>query len=625
MANDSLFSNKNIKNNVSRNGFDLSKRVLFTAKVGELLPIYHKRVMPGDKFRIGFSSFTRTQPVNTAAYTRIKEYYDFFYVPYRLLWRNAPASLTQMSDVANTVALSPTSSLDANQNVPYFERDAFNTMIEEIVVGIDDGESASKLKNQFGFSRYDLTFKLLSYLGYFNYINAPISQQHIPRVYKDVCAFPLLAYQKIYYDFFRNTQWEHNRPECYNVDYLTNSTDLFTLIPQHVGPQETYWKNSNMFDLRYCNYQKDLFFGALPNTQFGSESVLNINGYSSIGGSLQIAAGALNDTTSVVFSNNYAAMASRPANTDQYPGGNFNNNNGTNLYGIYPESGAVAGPLKVNNPSPIPIDLSSIDNNFTAQLSILALRRATALQKYKEISQLGNTSYRAQIKKHFDVDIPESLGSMCTYIGGFQNAIAISEVVNQNLDTSNSSALIRGKGTSVQMDNQPIDFDVQEHGIIMCIYHAIPLMDYNLSGQSRDITAVDVSDYAIPEFDRLGLEPADIREFFDVPITSNIKPTYGYLPRYYSYKSDVDNILGAFCTTLPSWTASYDFKNVISNFDPSTSEHYSFYNVFKVNPSILNNIFPVNADSSVDTDHLLCTAQLNINAVRNLDFNGLPY
>lgn len=624
MANDSLFSNKNIKNNVSRNGFDLSKRVLFTAKVGELLPIYHKRVMPGDKFRIDVSSFTRTQPVNTAAYTRIKEYYDFFYVPYRLLWRNAPASLTQMSDVANTVALSPSSSLDANQNVPYFDIDAFNELISSLVNGIE--ANRPDFNNQFGFSRYHLIFKLLSYLGYINF-NAPkLSSKNLPRVYKDVCAFPLLAYQKIYYDFFRNTQWEHNRPECYNVDYLTQSTDLFTLISQTAGPDHEFWYKSTMFDLRYCNFQKDLFFGALPNTQFGSESVVNINGINSLSGSVNIAANTLRSNTTIEFGNNNRVAATRPANSDQYPGSDFQSNDGKPLYGLYsPDSSAASGYLHVNNPSPIPLDFSGFDTRFSAQLSILALRRATALQKYKEISQLGNTSYRAQIKKHFDVDIPESLGSMCTYIGGFQNAIAISEVVNQNLDTSESSALIRGKGTSVQMDNQPIDFYVQEHGIIMCIYHAIPLMDYVVSGQSRDITAVDVSDYAIPEFDRLGLEPADIREFFDVPITSSIVSTYGYLPRYYSYKSDVDNILGAFCTTLPSWTAPFNFKNVVSYFDPATSVHYSLYNVFKVNPSILNNIFPVSADSSVDTDHLLCTAQLNINAVRNLDFNGLPY
>lgn len=278
---------------------------------------------------------------------------------------------------------------------------------------------------------------------------------------------------------------------------------------------------------------------------------MNINGVQSLTGSAQIFASSLNNNY-VSNSSNQSLELGRPSDVTSYPDG-FKTSTGDSLYGLVKESGSDI--LHAHYNYPVPVDISNLGGQFTAQLSILALRRATALQKYKEISQLGNTSYRAQIKKHFDVDIPESLGSMCTYIGGFQNAIAISEVVNQNLDTSDSSALIRGKGTSVQMENQPIDFDVQEHGIIMCIYHAIPLMDYVITGQSRDITAVDVTDYAIPEFDRLGLEPADMRELFDLHTSiSGINFIFGYLPRYYSYKTDVDSILGAFCTTLPSCT-----------------------------------------------------------------------
>ncbi len=617
MASNALFSNKDIQNNVSRNGFDLGKRVLFTAKVGEILPIYHKRVMPGDKFRIDLSSFTRTQPVNTAAYTRIKEYFDFFYIPYRLLWRNAPASLTIMSDTANTVALNPTSSLNANTNVPYFDKDVFNELLTNLSQDIT--QPGQGLLNQFGFQRADLTFKLLQYLGYINW-KGTLNTANIPKVYKDVTAFPLLAYQKIYFDFFRNPQWEKNRPECYNVDYLTNSTDLFTQISPTISHTVPFWNKSNMFDLRYCNYQKDLFMGALPNTQFGSESVVNINGTANnFTGTAEIVASNLSSRNSITMRNGSTALVpARPNDPTSYPD-QFQTSDGSPLYGL--KGATNSSYMRAYFNQNVPVDVKSLSGQIQSQMSILALRRATALQKYKEISQLGNTTYRAQIKKHFGVDIPESLGSMCTYLGGFQNAIAINEVVNQNLDTAESSALIRGKGTSIQIDNKPIDFDVKEHGLIMCVYHAIPIMDYVITGQSRDITAVDVSDYAIPEFDRLGLEPADIREFFDVS-TSEKPAIYGYLPRYYSYKSDVDTIVGAFASTLTAWTAPYN-QDALDNFYDNTNPN--FYNAFKVNPSMLDTIFPVNANSSVDTDPLLCDAQLNIKAVRNLDFNGLPY
>ena len=79
MAN--IMSLKNVRNKASRNGFDLSRRTCFTSKVGELLPVWWQYVLPGDSFEIDLSSFTRTQPVNTASFGRIMEYYDFFFAP----------------------------------------------------------------------------------------------------------------------------------------------------------------------------------------------------------------------------------------------------------------------------------------------------------------------------------------------------------------------------------------------------------------------------------------------------------------------------------------------------------------------------------------------------------------
>ena len=63
-----------------RSSFDLSSKKLFTAKVGEILPCYWQIATPDTKYRISSDWFTRTVPVNTAAYTRIKEYYDFYAV-----------------------------------------------------------------------------------------------------------------------------------------------------------------------------------------------------------------------------------------------------------------------------------------------------------------------------------------------------------------------------------------------------------------------------------------------------------------------------------------------------------------------------------------------------------------
>jgi len=81
-----------------RSSFDLSSKKLFTAKIGEILPCYWQIAIPDTKYRISSDWFTRTVPVNTAAYTRIKEYYDFYAVPLRLISRALPQAFTQMTD-----------------------------------------------------------------------------------------------------------------------------------------------------------------------------------------------------------------------------------------------------------------------------------------------------------------------------------------------------------------------------------------------------------------------------------------------------------------------------------------------------------------------------------------------
>ena len=84
-----------------------------------------------------------------------------------------------------------------------------------------------------------------------------------PLVYsvsQTVNLLPLLAYQKIYYDFFSESQWEKHLAYAYNVDYWDGKSQL-NLAPE-------------MIQLRYANYPKDCFMGMLPNSQYGNVAVM---------------------------------------------------------------------------------------------------------------------------------------------------------------------------------------------------------------------------------------------------------------------------------------------------------------------------------------------------------------
>ena len=280
----------NLQNHPHRSGFDIGRKNAFSAKVGELLPVYWDISMPGDKYKFNVEYFTRTQPVETSAYTRLREYFDFYAVPLRLLWKSAPSVLTQMQDVNQIQALSLTQNLSLGTYLPSFTLQQLGSYLISLNGGSSNPGSSSSLNNAFGFSRCDLAFKLLNYLGYGNIVqSAPDSgyrwwstslkrtddpsdytQKYIQNNF--VNAFPLLAYQKIYQDFFRWSQWENSNPSSYNVDYYSGVAPA--LISSSPDSSSDYWKSDTMFDLKYCNWNKDMLMGVLPNSQFGDVAVI---------------------------------------------------------------------------------------------------------------------------------------------------------------------------------------------------------------------------------------------------------------------------------------------------------------------------------------------------------------
>lgn len=606
----------NLQNHPHRSGFDIGRKNAFTAKVGELLPVYWDISMPGDNYKFNVEYFTRTQPVETSAYTRLREYFDFYAVPLRLLWKSAPSVLTQMQDINQIQALSLTQSLSLGTYLPSFQISLLGTALCNLNNGSWSPNASGTLRNMFGFNRSDLSYKLLSYLGYGNIIGSTPSaknrwwstslkntddssnytQQYIQNNYVNV--FPLLAYQKIYQDFFRWSQWENANPSSYNVDYYSGvSPSLVDGLPVS---SSSYWKSDTMFDLKYCNWNKDMLMGVLPNSQFGDVAVVDISNP----GSSDVVLGSATKKSTVgvasAVSSNSAAVpffALQASSSNTVPTG-----------------------------STLRVDLSSLQSQFT----VLALRQAEALQRWKEISQSGDSDYREQIRKHFGVNLPQSLSNMCTYIGGISRNLDISEVVNNNLAAEGDTAVIAGKG--VGAGNGTFSYTTNEHCVVMCLYHAVPLLDYSITGQDGQLLVTDAESLPIPEFDNIGMEVLPMTQIFNSPLATAFNLfNAGYNPRYFNWKTKLDVINGAFTTTLKSWVSPVS-ESLISGWaqfggsTPDSGTHVALnYKFFKVNPSVLNPIFGVNADSTWDTDQLLVNSYIGCYVARNLSRDGVPY
>ena len=152
---------------VHRSSFDLSSTKLFTAKVGEILPYYWQIAIPDTKYRISSDWFTRTVPVNTAAYTRIKEYYHFYAVPLRLISRALPQAFTQMSDYM-TSAASNNANTTQLTHVPYVSQSIFSSYLETA-----DANDQTNTRDDAGMPLVYGSCKLLDMLGYGSMIASP--------------------------------------------------------------------------------------------------------------------------------------------------------------------------------------------------------------------------------------------------------------------------------------------------------------------------------------------------------------------------------------------------------------------------------------------------------------------
>ena len=473
-----------------------------------------------------------------------------------------------------------------------------------------------KQQNAFGFNRGVQSIKLLNHLGYcyFDLANtrkllniskgeANQSPYIFPFGYRPkVSLLPLACYQKIYYDFYRNTQWENNQPYNYNFDWLSN--EGFVWIPCRYNQSINYFNNPTIFDLRYSNYPKDLFFGIIPNSQYGDEAIVEI------------------DTT-----NNSATGANwLPLQTDSdsdlyktlHVGESID---GTENYSISAKN-INDEATSLSNDSELGITLKNLTEQLSQNFSILSLRKSQFLQKYKEIIGSGSKDYQSIVKKIFGVEIPDTLADHCQYLGGYTSDINISEVVNNNLAGDNQ-ADIKGKGQG-SSQSSTISFKATEVGHLMVIYHAQPVIDYALNAFHFDVTKVDVDDYANPVFDKLGFQELP-SWYLDNTSGSNptANPMIGYTFRYFDYKTSVDVTLGDFRETRTSWISPVSFDYLKDYLENGTIK--IDMNFFKVSPKILDTIFVRAVDDFVDTDQLLVNLTIGFHAVRPLDYIGVPY
>lgn len=629
---------KELQNRPHKSGHDISAKNCFTAKVGELLPVWTDFAIPNCTYRFNLEYFTRTRPVQTSAYTRIREYFDFFAVPCDLIWKSFDSAVIQMGEKAPLQSKDILTNLTVKGDLPHCSLQDLSNSLSYAGGHVPLGSKVSVIsnfENIFGYNRGDVNHKLLTMLDYGNlvlpsssFIGSPSNRWwNMQSALSDSSSYSqkynvnlavelmtLASYQKIYQDFFRWSQWENADPTSYNFDWYTGSGNLFgSSLSSSIPSTNDYWKRDNLFSLRYCNWNKDKFMGVLPNSQFGDLAVVDL-GTMSISGS-KIPVGAYDGTNDT---GSFHQMQTQAESTNT---GSSSTSKSTPIYPRDPDS------LSIRAKSNLWAILGS-SPDLNLKFSVLALRQAEALQKWKEITQSVDTNYRDQIKAHFGVNVPQSESHMAKYIGGVARNLDISEVINQQLSSETDQAYIYGKGVGSGQGSMTFTTG-SGYYILMCIYHAIPLLDYAISGPDGQRLVTSVEDLPIPEFDSIGMESVPAVELMNSDLYSNVNSAdkiLGYNPRYYNWKTKIDRVHGAFTTTLKDWVAPIDDSFLYSLFGGNLSVYKGVtWPFFKVNPNTLDDIFAVKVDSTWETDQLLVNCNVGCYVTRPLSSDGVPY
>lgn len=659
-----------IKNKTSRNAFDLSHRHMFTAQIGELLPIFNTWVNPGDTLKLGYNGLSRTAPLQTAAFTRLKENVQYYFVPFQALWKYFEQVVTNMTegqsgqnisrfastfsdpeDLGTSLPYVSYSSLcqylaellsETNKqiNLCYSSLKAANKDVTDATLYIDylstrtQGSASSVMIN--GVFRYSLVSKLLNYLGYGNFplihydmlssfiafVNSKPSainsgafyssefgyvQPSAPAGSPNLSVLPLLAYHKIVNDHYRYQQWQPFEPWTCNIDFLTPTSNMD--ISTSLAATRIYGLKNTIFDMEFSNLSLDYFLGVLPHAQYGEESAVALTGSSSSGelAHLELRNPEVVSDSPIDFaSGNPRSLNYKGSSPEEYSSSLYVNG-GNDLVT------SITGRVKSS-----PVDSS---------LKISALRSAIALQKYKEVQGSNDSDFVSQVLAHFGVK-PKTDARVSKFIGGSDSVIDINPQVNQNLAGDNEAEI---KAIAVGDLKAGCKFTADTYGIVIGIYRCIPQLDLSHIGVDRQLLKTDATDFVIPELDSIGMQTQYRFELAYSPVGSARKDnlsfqgwntdTYGYAPRYCEYKTSFDRVDGAFNGVLSSWVTGYD-SSLLQKWSAGIAQ---ISQLLICRPSICYPIFQEQISNCVSNDKIFVGSVNTCVAVRNLSVHGLPY
>lgn len=657
-----------VNNKVSLNAFDLSHRNVFSSSAGEILPVSVIEMLPNEKATIKPNWFTRAQALQSDSFGRLIENTQTFFVPFSSLWRFAPQSMLSTIGVNlngepdSRICVDPGVSAARGEKLPFvylsdlyaycafYESFAYNLckLAKTQSIVQYSGTLTDNFLGRDNFLRSISAARLFSYLGYGSFKEVldpskrdvssqvtidlgdgvyykiqPLTENGIQVLQdtvenlltqdKEVSVMRLLAYHKVYNDFYRNDVWSGYTARACNIDYVLPSHPYLFDATYKMSPLAIYlksgvsafnkvsdvnalfsaynafinnspmrsfmWANeqANLFDLESCNLEIDYVNGVLPSPQYG-------------------------DASRVLTTTKAKATANATVQVNQ----------GQN----YP----VADPTKFAS--------GTLFDDKRIGFSIKDLRVASSLQKFREIASSHDNDYTSQLLAHFGV-APQDDIYRSYFVGGNSNVMQVDTQVNTNLDGANA---VRG-GIANAQGSYSCTYKSNTYGMLITLYRIYPIIDYGNDGLCEQVSTVRIDSLPIPEMDSNGFVSQRMFRACDyITLDANDSTeyrmnddVYGYSVPYLDYKVAKDVTNGNICYTDNKKVVGRYANGIFLSGDAQKSPLADMEKFFICKPQNCDAIFANNAHVTVADDQFYTNLNVGVSIVRPLSVHGLPF
>lgn len=598
----------------SRNGFDNSKRDVFSTKVGLLNVAKRIHMMPGSEMSIDVRHLLRTDNIQTAAFARFNCDYDFYKVNYNDIYSGYNQYIAQREDrqLASTPDTDYLPSFNLNRFVSWVLPYATLDYIIDHPISLDSGVSFGIFyANISSYPHQEKSYTI----GYDASLNRSVALDIVRNL--DMMGYGnflpnIIAWYQNFTDCLNQVDFEQNpldewtgfvykRDKVYYFDVTAVDTFIQELISYLENISYTndfissglvgsyFFSIARDIDLNLwvpCAYNK-IFDNHYRNPYYDFKFEIfvsvSLNGAYLTSGSSKfdyVQLFNLDDVVSDYFEdqdNMVRLFAIFAMKLHMYPKDIFT--------GLLPSTQFGDVSVFTDDRSWLSLD-SDIDENHNTNvflgipigstdvhssnsqsgyderkfrfdpalaISVLNQRRADALQRFNENMLRAGNRTKSIFRAHFGYEPKSEQGHEAYYLGSFDGQIDLNTVTSTA--TTSDGVLGEQGSTGVGVvSGKTIHVKSDDFCVVLGIFSISKPTEYDSYGIDRFNEILDKWDVPYSELQNISLAPLSrMRLNANSPLfgESSVPEILGYLPRFIEYKSQVDEIHGEFYTNYP--------------------------------------------------------------------------